>query len=152
MTLLKQKWEFGIIHTVEISEYETDWEIYLYLYEIEAITQLFDNQTFRVIGEIDRMIPLLQITGKPDVFALSEMESYSLFKVASTMNQLINFLSDAEKVWQNKPDSTILEATNDNLTRAHFLLNKFSQNNPGVNPDFWEGQCFSGLNMRFPLE
>jgi hypothetical protein len=147
----KQKWHFGMIRKVSIDEDEAAWEIYDYLYTFPEVQRLFDNQPFRVIGEVDGMMPLARKKGEEKVFALSEMETYEIIPVASGLKQLVPFLNEVQKMWNGHPGETTLPVTEQNLAKARELLEFFQHENPGINPDFWEINCFPGLNLGFQL-
>lgn len=150
MAAYKKKWNFGI-GKVAIDEDEAVWEIYDYMYRFPEIQRLFDNQPFSVIGEVNGMAALARKKGEEKIFVISEMEAYEIIPVASGLKQLVSFLDEVQKMWDAEPGATILKATEQNLAKARELLAVFEKENPGVDLDYLEYQCFDGLNMGFPL-
>lgn len=150
MSGYKKKWHFGI-GKVAIDEDETAWELYDYMYRFPDFQSLFDNQPFSVIGEVNGMAALARKKGEEKIFLVSEMETKEIILVASGLKQLVSFLDEVQKMWDAEPGATILNVNKENLAKARELLAIFEQENPGADLDYWEYQCFAGLNMGFPL-
>ncbi|MCA6364293.1 MAG: hypothetical protein IM638_14740 [Bacteroidetes bacterium] len=149
--MIKKMWKFGILRSVNIDTNPAAWEFYDFLEKLDVVRELIPDMNFRVIGEIDKRQPIICKTESETVYLLYEMDSYSLIPLATHVENLIRFLDGVEYMWIGNENETILKVTDANLKEARQLIETFAKNNPGIDTDFWEMQCFPGLTLGFPL-
>lgn len=152
MTAVNRTWSYGSLRKVVINTDPAAWEEMDYLLKIDRVVELLAGRTLHVIGEVDMMTSLVRLDDDPGVHILFDQgESWGLVKVATNVTTLMALLDDAALLWVDHQDDCILPTTSDNLQFAQIMLESFVAANPGCDADFWEYQCFAGLNMGFPL-
>lgn len=151
MPRAQRVWKFGLIYSVTLSEDPRDWDLYDYLPRMPAIDAMLNGRSIEVVGEVGRRMPLIRLSDAPTIFALCEMQTYSLLPVAASLATLQTFLDDAAAVWAGFEDQTSLPATTGNRELASMVLDEFALANPGIDTQFWEDEFFMSLTFAFPL-
>jgi hypothetical protein len=151
VTIIKHTWKFGILRSVVIDSDPATWEFYDFLVKMDGVKMLIPDLTFQVIGQVDKRQPIIRKPDSETIYLLYEMESYALIPLATRVENLISFLNGVEYMWIGNENETILKVTDANLKEARQLIETFAKNNPGIDTDFWEMQCFPGLTLGFPL-
>ena len=151
MTTVNRTWKYGQLRNVVLNTDPAAWEEMDYLLKIDGVVELLAGRALNVVGEVDGMTALVRLDGDPGVHVLWQGQTWGLTKVATNVTTLAALLDDAALLWVGHEHDYGLPTTNDNLELARIMLESFVAANPGCDADFWEYQCFAGLNMGFPL-
>lgn len=146
-----KNWKFGILGGVILNVDQSAWKEYDYLPKMTDFELVFKGKPYQVIGEAHPWSGLIKFNDEEKIYAVIELEKLELRCVANSLNSLINFLDSAEILWVNHQDYSSLPSTKDNIDYATHIINEFGAENPDADTDFWEFQCFPGLNYKLDL-
>lgn len=147
-----KRWKLGMLGGVMINFDQSVWEEYDYLKNMPDFELVFKDKPYQVIGEGKPWSGLIKFNNEEKIYAVIELEKLELRCVANNLNNLIDFLDSVEILWMDHQEDSSLRSTKDNIDYATRILNKFGGENPDADTDFWEFQCFSGLNIGFSLK
>lgn len=112
---------------------------------------VFKGKPYQVIGEAKPWSGLIKFNDEEKIYVVIELEKLELRCLANNLNNLIDFLDSVEILWMDHQEDSSLPSTKDNISYATHIINKFGLENTEADTDFWEFQCFSGLNYGFEL-
>lgn len=144
-------WHFGPLRKISL-EVDSETRLYYedYTFKNDNVKAFFNNESIRLIGEVDNMFSLVELSITKEIFCTIEMEEMSCQKIAKNFESMIKVLNNTQLLWEDQ-SSTILQVNDTNLQLFHRIADEFEKENPGISFEFWEYQCFPGLNLGFPL-
>lgn len=151
MDNFNKTWTFGMLGGVTLNSDQSVWEEYDYLPKMTDFELVFKGKPYQVIGEAKPWSGLVKFNDEEKIYAVIELEKLELRCVANNLTSLINFLDSVDLLWINHENDASLPATKENVDYATRIINTFALENPDADTDFWEFQCFSGLNYRFEI-
>ncbi|MEN9302219.1 MAG: hypothetical protein RL264_648 [Bacteroidota bacterium] len=151
MDNFNKTWTFGMLGGVTLNSDQSVWEEYDYLPKMTDFELVFKGKPYQVIGEVKPWSGLVKFNDEEKIYAVIELEKLELRCAANNLTSLMNFLDSVDLLWINYENDASLPATKENVDYATRIINTFALENPDADTDFWEFQCFSGLNYRFEI-
>jgi hypothetical protein len=151
MDSYNKTWKFGMLDGITLNFDQSVWEEYDYLPKMTDFELVFKGKPYLIVGEVKPWSGLIQFIDDEKIYAVIELERLELRCVANHFKSLIDFLDNVELIWMEHNDQYSLPSTKETIDFATHIINKFGDENPDADTDFWEFQCFPGLNYKFEI-